>query len=439
MILMCRSSYNYPTAPMPSPLYPLSIPPRSSSRPSSRPSSRSSSHSYSSGRNSFISGGHVSSFGINTSHSFRKKQSFTPPRQQCPSPHYSSLHSFVLPKPIVNDVPILKGSYQYSQIKTEVETANTFLEKGFYEEACRRLRKLTESHPLCYVSWLEYSRMEHIRGNAKTACDALERGLQYLPTNESLLEKKMRLDERLRSVSGVTRCCLQLISTNTPRGIHKGVAGIITIAKMGEISYALSLFEEFVNSDYHFEVSYYLDFVRFLFKAHSYDYGNEHLTRIAKEHPEYSPVWFFMLQMKEQYYCLRWNDMKSSELIPFIQGFLENAIPHVSNDLVWKMCCNAAQSVLRLYTQYRKYKRYHPLVPEDMKVSILETSHILYSNCLLLIHEGLKRCGEHYTWKIWIMLAKICNAFGYQTFSKQVSDDSYLLLIVCRAFIRIPS
>ena len=339
----------------------------------------------------------------------------------------------------MNESPILKGSYQYSQIKTEVETANAFFDKGFYDEACRRLRKLTESHPLCYVSWLEYSRMEHIRGNAAIACDALERGLQYLPTNESLLEKKMRLDERLRSVSGVTRCCMQLIVTNTPRSIHKGVAGILTIAKMGEITYALSLFEEFVNSDYRLEVSYYLDYVRFLFKAHSYEYGNEHLTRIAKEHPEYSPLWFFMLQVKEQYYCLKWNDMDSTELIPFLQGFLENAIPHVSNDLVWKMCCNGAQSVLRLYTQYRKYKRYHPLVLEDLKTGILDRGHILYNDCLLLVHAGLQCCGEHYAWKIWILLAKICNAFGYQTFSKQVFLDVYGLLIVYHSCIRISS
>lgn len=271
-----------------------------------------------------------------------------------------SMFSFSMPKPLLSSSPILKGSSHFLRIKKQIETATDLQNYGSIEEACRRLQALAQSYPTCYISWLEYSRMEHIRGNILIACDALESGLQYLPNNESILEKKIKLDERLRSKAGVERCTLQLLHTRTKRGIHGGIDGIFTLAKMNELCYAQSLFTELVQSDFDLDTSSYLDYVRFIFKVYSYETGFECLQSLTHYYPSYSPLWFFILQVNEQICTLSWRGEKDNHrIVDALSNILSESTIYISDDLLWKICCNAAQALLRLYTQQRSYKRTH--------------------------------------------------------------------------------
>ena len=271
-----------------------------------------------------------------------------------------SLFSFSMPKPLLSSSPIIKGSTHFLRIKKQIENATDLHTYGSIEEACRRLQFLAQSYPTCYISWLEYSRMEHIRGNILIACDALESGLQYLPNNESILEKKIKLDERLRSKAGVERCTLQLLHTQTKRGIHGGIHGIFTLAKMNELYYAQSLFTELVQSNFDLDTTSYLDYIRFIFKVTSYEIGCECLHSLTHSYPSYSPLWFYILQVNEQICTLRWSGEKDNHrIVGILTKILSESTVYISDDLLWKICCNAAQALLRLYTQQRSYKRAH--------------------------------------------------------------------------------
>lgn len=155
-----------------------------------------------------------------------------------------SLRSYQIPAPLTNTPPIIRGTSQFRKFKRQLDNlmANrtSFSSDGFLLQ----LQNLTEIYPTCGIPWLELSSAQHMEGDLEGALGTLTKGLAYLPTNETLLEKRIKLAERVRNPMIVIESTLQLLSLNTSRGTRSGIEGIMTLAKMNQVCYALSLFTE---------------------------------------------------------------------------------------------------------------------------------------------------------------------------------------------------
>lgn len=283
----------------------------------------------------------------------------------------SSNHSFILtnslslsnyhtPSSITTIPPITRGSSQFRKLKRQLDTLRNSTSSS-PSDILLQLQKLTEIYPTCGIPWLELSSVQHMQGNLDGALETLTRGLAYLPTNETLLEKRIKLAERIRKPMIIIESTLQLLSLNTSRGIRSGIEGIMTLAKMNQFCYSLSLFTEVINNETPIEPSSLLDYVRFVGKVRGWRESECEFQKLKRSHPEYSSIWFYELQLVEQKRTLFWNGKKLKDrcLGPIILALLKEASEHITGELLWKILCNAAQAELRSYTHIRTLGRHY--------------------------------------------------------------------------------
>lgn len=278
-----------------------------------------------------------------------------------------SLKSFQVPTPVLNTSPVARGSSQFRKLKRQLDTLmatrSSLSPTGFL----LRLTNLTELYPTCGIPWLELSSAQHSEGDLEGAVDTLTTALSYLPTNETLLEKRIKLAERLRNSMIVIESTLQLLSLNTTRGIRSGIEGIMTLAKMNHPICSLSLFTEVINSETPLDPSALLDYVRFVGKVRGWREGESELWKLKAKQPDYCPIWFYQLQIEEQKRTGFWNgkNVRDRCLSPFFDELMKEAENCVTGELLWKVYCNAAQAEVRSYTHIRTIRRQHGVSMEE--------------------------------------------------------------------------
>ena len=247
------------------------------------------------------------------------------------SPSIDSLALFQIPSPRLNTPIIIKGSAEYPEIQKTIEKVRENCSKENYREKLALLEALCRKFPTCYVCWLEWSRVENIYGDFKTSSLILKEGIEYLPENETLLEKILKAYERLWFPDEVKRYTLQLLSIGSQRGLRSGVEGII---------------------------------MRYLFRNDSIDEGNRVLGMLISVIPQHAPIWFLKLQEDERIAMLCWKEGNVAERLgvePWL-SFYSLMKENITSDLLWKITSNVAQAILHAYTHVRFWLNQHPSV-----------------------------------------------------------------------------
>lgn len=288
------------------------------------------------------------------SHSILSAEPFEEP------PSVDSLALFQIPSPRLNTPIIIKGSPEYPEIQKTIEKARENCSKENYREKLALLEELCHKFPTCYVCWLEWSRVENIFGDFKTSALILKEGIEYLPENETLLEKILKAYERLWCPDEVKRYTLQLLSIGSQRGLRSGVEGIIMLARMGRRRAANSLFCE-VMASREVEPALHVDFLRYLFRNDSIDEGNRVLGLLISVIPQHAPIWFLKLQEDERIAMLCWREGNVAERlgVELWLSYYSLVKENITSDLLWKITSNVAQAILHAYTHVRFWLNQH--------------------------------------------------------------------------------
>lgn len=274
-----------------------------------------------------------------------------------------SLASFKIPPPRLNTPIIIKGSAEYPEIQRTIERVRNNYSVDNYSEKLAILEALCRKFPTCYVCWLEWSRVENLFGDFKKAAMILKEGIEYLPQNETLLEKVLKAYERLWCPDEVTRYTLQLLSIGSQRGLRSGVEGIIMLARMGRRHAANALFCE-VMATHEVEPALHVDFLRYLFRSHSISEGNRILKMLISAIPHHAPIWFFKLQEDERAAMMGWSEGNLAQrlCVESWLAFFAQVKQNITNDLLWKITSNIAQAILHATTHVRMWLNQHPSV-----------------------------------------------------------------------------
>ena len=126
---------------------------------------------------------------------------------------------------------IVKGTSLFALVKSQLDDVAARRKQGAeveaeYEAVCRE-------YPLCHLGWLEMSRYEMDQGCMLRCREVILRGLEYLPNNEALLEKRVKVEERLRNVEGVVACAETFLAMSSTRCVKSIVEAAIVVAKLG--------------------------------------------------------------------------------------------------------------------------------------------------------------------------------------------------------------
>lgn len=335
-----------------------------------------------------------------------------PPSDRMPSrsrrfhPHEMKVPHPIHPAPVLIESPhaIIKGDPHFNMIKLRVEEA-VRMKAVDVMKAEELLERLTHEFPTCHLVWIELSRLELDQGNLCKCREVLLKGLEYLPRDEHLLEKCIRMEERLRNVEGVVDCANALYSIVDNRSVKHIVEAAIVVAKMGHGYKASQLFNLYSDCNFLQHGGVALDYTRFVFKTEDYDRGLEKLQIALNNTLNYGPIWFFTFSVLEQNHTIRWcrkeirNRCNNKELTRKI----EQALKCLESKFHWKIYYIAAQAQLRSFTHIRLWARtwkrylqeYNQYYPGVIRL------------CLKYLKLCVRSCEQDFKWKVWLLAGRV--------------------------------
>ena len=315
-----------------------------------------------------------------------------------PPSSYSTMH------PQESSQLIVKGTPLFNSVKHYVDAA-VALKRTDMQAAKASLEKLCQEYPQCHIVWMELSRLEMDQGNISKCREVVLKGLEVLPRNESLLEKRVKVEERLRNVDGVIKCVEQFLAMNNSQCVKSIVEAAIVVAKLGCGYKASALFDSLIEHNLFTQGGVTLDYIRFVFKTESYDKGLRMLKETLTKLTKLGPIWFFTFSVLEQNHTINWNrgDISSRPCNEDLREHLQQALRCILDELKWKVYYIAAQAQLRSFTHIRLWTR--------MKKRYLRPYCKTYPEVIRSCFESLRSCIQlclnDYKWKVWLLAGRV--------------------------------
>lgn len=312
---------------------------------------------------------------------------------------------------------IMKGMPQYGVIKQKVDEAITI--KSYNVDIAReRLEQLSVEYPTCHLVWMELSRLEMEQGNVRQCREVILKGLTFLPHSEPLLEKRVKVEERLRNEKGVIACAQEFLNMENSRCVKSIVEAAIVVAKLGYGFEASELFKSLCDHHFFTQGGVTLDYIRFVFKTEDYYRGLSLLRKTLQSLTKHGPIWFFTFSVLEQHHTITGarHDISRRRENKDLTDHIHKALRSLESDLHWKVYYIAAQAQLRSFTHIRLWAR--------TRKRYLRDYILYYPGVIRVCFEYLKRCvelcPEDFKWKVWLLAGRVEALAGNTGFALQV-------------------
>ena len=303
---------------------------------------------------------------------------------------------------------IVKGTSLFALVKSQLDDVAARRKQGAeveaqYEAVCRE-------YPLCHLGWLEMSRYEMDQGCMLRCREVILHGLEYLPNNEALLEKRVKVEERLRNVEGVVACAETFLAMSTKRCIKNIMEATLATAKLGCGYQASALFAALLHHRLFTQGGVTLDYVRFVFKTEDYERGLALLKDSLAKLSKHGPIWFFTFSVLEQNHTVlsRLDDISNRPYNRELEVHLTQALLCLPDDLKWKVFYIAAQAQLRSFTHIRLWTR------TKKRYLLAYCAHYprVITVCFHYLRECARLCPNDYKWKVWLLTGRVLALAG---------------------------
>ena len=313
-------------------------------------------------------------------------------------------------------------------VRSEVNEITTLRKAGKMKEARIALQKLCQEFSSFHVVWIEFSRLELDLGNVILAREAIFEGLRHLPGNEVLLERRLKIEERLHNAAGVLDCALQFLETNNSRYVKSIVEAAVILSKLGYGYQASSLFQQLLHHPMYVQGGVTLDYIRFVFKMENYQYGMVKLREVLKILTKHNPMWFYAFSIFEQDFTIFWKegDIASRIINHQLCLLFDKARECLPGDLKWKVSYIAAQTQLRTFTHIRLCTRMH-------KAHLREYCNLypgVIRQCYDDLHQCINQCTEEYKWKVWLLASRVLALAGQRDSALKVGITNTKRLVI---------
>ena len=187
--------------------------------------------------------------------------------------------------------------------------------------------------------WLEFTRLEMECGEYRNARIVLETASSQHPHNELLLQKRLRVEERLRSVSNVIAIINELRCMETQKSMKILIEGISILGKLGYEKMAVEYGKSISMDSKYFSGNLYLELMLCQQRCGSL----KTLLRMADQalvlFPKYGPLWFFCFNLIEHVRVLNWDKKNMKDLINAddLEKSAELARGNLTADILWKV------------------------------------------------------------------------------------------------------
>lgn len=262
-----------------------------------------------------------------------------------------------------------------------------------FTEAAMLFKIVTHIQPYAYQGWLEYAKMEEELGKIDRCRTLLKRGLKFIPLNENLFLKALKIEEKEDNYNEV-KALISSLKNNRIEDTYKLlIEGALFEGRCGNIKSCQKALK-FLCKRFYLYGPVFTSAAAFEERI-----GNiEKAIKICEEgldhNYSFGPLWFLLIRLASKVsstYTFRYGNN--------LEELLEEAMQCITNDLKWKLYLEAAQ--------------YH-----DKQENIELARKYL--------KEAAVNCSNKLKWKVWIIGARIEARIGSKESAKSLLQRSLI-------------
>ena len=240
-------------------------------------------------------------------------------------------------------------------VKETLESVVQMKKVGRVEDARRQMEQLLKESPTSIPVYVELIRLMMDSGDFQAAREYLKKALVLRGDDEQLLERSLRVEERMGNLSGILQVAETLMASRRYRNVKLVVDACMTMAKLGAVEAARSIFDFLITHEYCRQGNLVLSYVLFVYRSVSVEKAHDLLGSVTQAYSKHGPLWFFTFAVLEHRIMVSWD---KRSMLPRVQpqellDAYVNALQSLSIELRWKVFYLATQMLLRTVTQLR--------------------------------------------------------------------------------------
>lgn len=227
--------------------------------------------------------------------------------------------------------------------------------QGDLDKALYLLLQLKEETSPTLAVYLEIIRIYSDQGEYFKAEEMIEEGLQMFAKDEQLLEKWIRVEERIGNVKKILKAIDLLLENHTYRIVKSVVETCMNLCKLNNSYNAYIIFEFILNRGLCKQGNLLVHYALFLYRSIATSQAVDFLKTSLQQYPKHGPMWFDLFHFLEQQLIIHWDCRSVAQRVVCTEllQYYEEAVKAVSNELRWKVYYMATQMVLRTITHLR--------------------------------------------------------------------------------------
>lgn len=270
--------------------------------------------------------------------------------------------------------------------------------------------------------WMEFARLEMECGEYASARDVLDAATTQVPNNESLLQKSLKVEERLGDVDALLGTLRELRSLDTQKSVKTMMDGVKSLVRMGYEKIAFDYYVAVTNNPRYFTGNFFLEFLQFQTYTSNYVETLEQIPNTLRRFPKYGPLWFFCLDVIQHYCFIRWDGVSPSMNTSQLEAVMREALATLSNDILWRVHFIRIQFYLRALLLSREgfFRQVAVQSASDAQTtesSFLRESVVVQKRMIEDVRMSLENCQENLKWKVFTLLGRGACVLGYRNTS----------------------
>ena len=320
-----------------------------------------------------------------------------------------------------------------SSEKGGMEHALCLKKAGRVAEAREALQRLLAKYPKSSAICFEIVRIDMDAGCFSEAQTLLSE-FRLVNAEERVLERLLRVDERMGDAPAILRLASALIASNNYSSVKVTMEACIHLAKLCHDFVAQQLFTSLIDRGCLKQGNLATMYASFLFRSVGIDASLRALESGVKTFPKHGPLWFFHLYLLEHQELMLWDGASMTDRLrpTALLSCYATSLRSVSVEMRWKVFYVAIQMILRTLVHLRLV---NPNQRERL-AEYLENTRFGLEVYRWYFRNLVQLCPASLRWKCWLLAGRANMLSGNRRVASEVGTQNNLK---CSASRAVPS
>ena len=317
-----------------------------------------------------------------------------------------------------------------SSEKGGMEHALCLKKAGRVAEAREALQRLLAKYPKNSAICFEIVRIDMDAGCFSEAQTLLSE-FRLVNAEERVLERLLRVDERMGDASAILRLASALTASNNYSSVKVTVEACIHLAKLCHDFVAQQLFTSLIDRGCLKQGNLATMYASFLFRSVGIDASLRALESGVRTFPKHGPLWFFHFYLLEHQELMLWDGASMADRLrpTALLSCYAASLRSVSVEMRWKVFYVAIQMILRTLVHLRLV---NPNQRERL-AEYLENTRFGLEVYRWYFRNLVQLCPASLRWKCWLLAGRANMLSGNRRVASEVETHNRLKCSASRA------